>query len=161
MHLMPVSKGVLTLSLVMTPGAILSMGRVLLVLIGPKSSIGVPKEETTLPSKASPTGTSATLFVRLTVSPSLMRALSPKRTAPTLSRLRFMTMPMTSCGKRSNSPSIALLSPKMMAMPSPTLVTVPTSSFSIAPSKDLICSLIRALISSVAIFMLLSSFITL
>ena len=89
----PVSKGVLTLLRVITPGAILSIGRFFLVLISPSPSIGCPNALTTRPNNSSPTGTSITCLVRFTVSPSLIRVSSPKRTAPTWPSSRFMTIP--------------------------------------------------------------------
>jgi hypothetical protein len=55
----------------MTPGATRSIWRDFVLLIGPLPSTGSPSEETTLPSIASPTGTSAMRFVLLTTSPSL------------------------------------------------------------------------------------------
>ena len=83
----------LTLFLVMTPLATLSMRRYLLVWMGPLPSMGCPRELTTLPRRASPTGTSTTLPVVLTVSPSLIFLDEPSRTAPTLSSSRLRTIP--------------------------------------------------------------------
>ena len=70
--LMPVCTGVSTDLRVMTPGATRSTGRVVAASIGPLSSIGRPSASTTRPISAAPTGTSTTVPVVLTVSPSLM-----------------------------------------------------------------------------------------
>ena len=70
--LIPVWTGVSTDWRTMTPGAIRSTGRVLVDSIGPLSSSGRPSGSTTRPRSASPTGTSTTRPVVLTVSPSLI-----------------------------------------------------------------------------------------
>jgi hypothetical protein len=72
MALTPVWTGVSTLLRLMTPGATRSTGRNARALIGPLSSIGFPSGSTTRPMSSTPTGTSTTLPVVLTVSPSLM-----------------------------------------------------------------------------------------
>ena len=109
--LIPVSKGEFTLSLVITPGATTSIGLLLVYSIGPRPSIGWPNASTTRPNIFSPTGTSITEPVLLTMSPSLIKVSSPKRTAPTWSISRFITKPYTSCGKTKSSPSIAFSRP--------------------------------------------------
>ena len=91
--LIPVCKGVSTDFLVITPGAILSTGLFFVDTIGPKPSIGWPRALTTLPSNPSPTGTSTTLPVLFTKSPSLMVWSEPSITAPTESSFKFKTMP--------------------------------------------------------------------
>ena len=94
-----------------TEEATLSICLVLSVLIGPLPSIGCPSALTTRPVNASPTGTSTTRPVVLTVSPSLMFLESPSRTAPTLSSSRLSTIPYTSPGNSRSSPCIAFSSP--------------------------------------------------
>ena len=91
--LIPVCKGVSTDFLEITPDATLSICLFFLVSTGPFPSIGCPRAFTTRPSIASPTGTSTTLPVVFTISPSLIFLWSPKSTAPTLSSSRLSTMP--------------------------------------------------------------------
>ena len=66
----PVCNGSATDCRSITPGAFLSTGRVLVVLISPSPSTGCPNGLTTRPINSSPTGTSMIRPVRLTVSPS-------------------------------------------------------------------------------------------
>ncbi len=72
MALSPVCMGWLTDWRAMTPGATFSMAEVPWAWTGPRPSMGRPRASTTLPSRASPTGTSRIRPVHLTVSPSLM-----------------------------------------------------------------------------------------
>ena len=67
--LIPVCKGWFTDFLCRTPGAANSMGLVSVVTILPLPSIGWPNALITLPIIASPTGTSTTVPVGLTISP--------------------------------------------------------------------------------------------
>ena len=69
--LMPVWSGSLTGCRTMMPGATISTGRVVVVLIGPSPSTGRPRASTTRPSSAGPAGTSSTRPVQRTSSPSL------------------------------------------------------------------------------------------
>ncbi len=55
-----------------TPGAIFSIGEVILASIGPLPSMGIPKESTTRPINSGPTGTSRIRPVHLALSPSEM-----------------------------------------------------------------------------------------
>ena len=64
--------------------------------------------------------TVATRPVVLTMSPSLMFAESPSKTAPTLSSSKFMTIPYTSPGNSRSSPCIAFSRPCTRAIPSAT-----------------------------------------
>jgi hypothetical protein len=68
----PVCTGSLTDWRSMTPGATFSMGDTSVALIGPLPSTGTPREFTTRPSIASPTGTSRIRPVVLTTVPSEM-----------------------------------------------------------------------------------------
>ena len=68
--LMPVCIGSCTDLRAMMPGALTSILRDSVAVIGPLPSIGSPSALTTRPISASPTGTWAILPVRLTVSPS-------------------------------------------------------------------------------------------
>ena len=116
----------------MMPGALNSMGRRWVVLMGPRPSIGWPSGFTTRPSIACPTGMSMTRPVVRHSSPSLMSSTSPKRTAPTSSRSRFWARPKTSRPVRElvnwrSSPAMAVLRPETCAMPSPTSVTTEAS----------------------------------
>ena len=70
MAVMPVCMGSCTDLRWMMPGAIDSIRRVSVVAMSPLPSMGWPKELTTRPSIASPTGTAAILPVALTVLPS-------------------------------------------------------------------------------------------
>jgi len=81
--LIPVFKGSFTLCRSITPDAFFSTGRYLFALISPLSSRGCPKAFTTLPIKASPTGTSKMRCVELTLSPSLILLDKPNKMAPT------------------------------------------------------------------------------
>src|SRR5579883_1936450 len=119
-----------------TPGALNSSGRVSLVTIGPWPSSGLPSGSTTRPSRASPTGTLATLPVRRTGWPSLILSQAPKSAAPTSSSSRLNASPTTPCSSSSISIATAFSSPWMRAMPSPTDRTVPTSARSALTSKS-------------------------
>src|SRR6266480_3118083 len=99
--LMPVSNGSLTGCRATTPGALNSSSRVSDVSIGPPPSSGLPSGSTTRPRSASPTGTLATLPVRLTGSPSLTCCHSPKSAVPTSSSSRLKARPTTPCSIRS------------------------------------------------------------
>src|SRR3954454_7330951 len=110
-----------------TPGALNSAGRFSVVSIGPLPSSGLPSGSTMRPSRASPTGTSRSLPVRLTVSPSTILSQLPKSTTPTLSASRLSARPVTSCGSSSVSKLMQFSRPCTRAMPSPTERTVPTS----------------------------------
>ena len=116
--------------------------------MGPLPSIGCPRALTTRPVIASPTGTSTTLPVVLTISPSRIFLWLPRRTAPTLSSSRFSTIPYTSPGNSKSSPCIAFSSPWIRAIPSATWMTVPTSATSSLEEYRSICSFITELISS-------------
>ena len=107
----------------MTPGATLSIGRDLLLTIGSPPSTASPSAFTTLPSNASPTGTSTILPVRFTSSPSRIKVSWPSNTAPIWSSSKFSTIPITPCGNSKSSEDIALSMPWTMAIPSPTLIT--------------------------------------
>ena len=89
----PVCIGWLTLWRAITPGAIFSIGAVILALIGPLPSIGAPSALTTRPFSSGPIGTSRMRPVHLTVSPSEMCSYSPRMTAPTESRSRLSARP--------------------------------------------------------------------
>src|SRR3954470_3467519 len=118
-----------------TPGALNSAGRSSSVSIGPLPSSGSPSGETMRPSRASPTGISMRLPVRLTVSPSTILSHWPNSTTPTLSASRFSARPVTSCGSSSISNDRQLSRPWTRAMPSATDRTVPTSVRSACPSS--------------------------
>ena len=64
--LMPVWSGSFTGWRTMMPGATISTGRLMLVLISPRPSTGRPSASTTRPSIAGPTGTSSRRPVRRT-----------------------------------------------------------------------------------------------
>ena len=130
----PVAMGSRTGWRSMTPGANRSSAINWSLAIGPLSSIGSPRELTTRPIMASPTGTLMMRPVRFTSSPSLISVYSPSSTTPTWSSSRFMAMPATLCGKESSSPAITLSSPYTRAMPSPSVMTVPVSSTEIFES---------------------------
>ena len=115
----------------MTPGAILSIGRVLFDSIFPSPSIGWPRGLTTLPKKPSPTGISTIFFVLVTISSSLMLESSPKITTPTESSSNDKIIPKILLGNITSSESIAFFKPLTTATPSPTLITVPVSNNSI------------------------------
>ena len=68
-----------------TSGATTSTGRRLSASMGPLPSMGSPRALTTLPTRASPTGTSTIRPVLRTSLPSLTERGSPMMTAPTLS----------------------------------------------------------------------------
>ena len=123
----PVCNGSVTGCLATTPRALRSIGKNCVDWIAPLPSIGIPNGVTTLPRNSSPTGIEATRLVRLTVSPSLISELSPKRTQPTLSSSRLRTIPITSFGNSTSSLAITWESPYTCAIPSPTASTVPTS----------------------------------
>ena len=154
--MIPVWSGVSTLLRVITPLATRSILRNLSVCTGPLPSIGCPKEFTTRPSNASPTGTSTTRPVVLTISPSSILLALPNNTTPTLSSSRFSTMPYTSPGNCNSSPCMAFSSPCTRAIPSATWMTVPTSETSSWEEYLSICSLMTELISSGLKFMDLS-----
>src|SRR5574340_347922 len=82
------------------------MGEVAVVLTGPLPSMGWPREFTTRPTRASPTGTSRMRPVLLTESPSVMCSYSPSTTAPTESRSRLSAKPKVLPGNSSISPCI-------------------------------------------------------
>ena len=111
MALMPVCIGSCTALRMMMPGALTSILRVSVVLIGPLPSMGTPSASTTRPMSPSPTGTCAILPVRLTVSPSRTCSKLPSSATPTLSSSRFSTRPTTLCPKSSSSPAIAASRP--------------------------------------------------
>ena len=129
------------------PGAITSIWRNSLEAMGPLPSMGWPMPSTTRPMMASPTGTSAILLVRLTMSPSRSFESSPMSTAPTFSSSRFRAMPMTPPGNSRSSPDMTLSSPKILAIPSPTVIMVPTSATSTVFSKSDIFFFMISLIS--------------
>ena len=91
----PVCTGSCTLRRSIMPGARVSTLANSLALTAPSPSIGCPSASTTRPSSSFPTGTLTILFVRLTVSPSLISASEPKITTPTLSSPRFSAIPLT------------------------------------------------------------------
>src|SRR5215218_1679792 len=131
--LMPVCSGSVTGWRWTTPGALNSAGRISEVMTSPLPSSGLPSGSTMRPSRASPTGISSSLPVRLTVSPSTTFCQSPNSTTPTLSDSRFSARPVTSCGSSSISNDMQFSSPWMRAMPSATDSTVPTSVRSAPP----------------------------
>src|SRR5438093_2088658 len=126
-----------------TPGALNSAGRVVSVSIGPLPSSGWPSGSTMRPSSASPTGTSRSLPVRLTVSPSTILSHSPNSTTPTLSASRLKASAVTSCGSSSISRLMQFSSPCTRAMPSATDSTVPTSVSSAWPVSSPSMRLLR------------------
>ena len=109
--LMPVWTGVSTDLRVMTPGAMRSTGRVFVRGMSPLPSSGLPSGSTTRPSSAWPTGTSTTLPVVRTWSPSLIAEASPRMTAPTVSSSRLRAMPITPLGNSSSSDASAASRP--------------------------------------------------
>ena len=124
----PVCIGTFTGSREATSGARNSTGLVSVVRIGPLPSMGLPMPSTTRPSRASPTGTSATRPVPRTSLPSLTASGSPMMTAPTLSSSRFSAIPMTPPSNSRSSFAPTPERPWTRAMPSPTSTTVPTST---------------------------------
>jgi len=126
--LIPVWRGTVTGFLVMIPDAIFSMGRVSFARIAPLPSMGCPREFTTLPRSASPTGTDMMLPVRFTVEPSLISSSEPSITAPTKSCSRFIAMHCTPFSNSRSSLSMHFSSPWIRTIPSPTVTTVPTSA---------------------------------
>ena len=116
------------------------MGKECSVFIGPLPSIGCPRGFTTLPSIASPTGTSTTRPVLFARSPSFTSRDSPNNTRPTLSSSRFSAMPNTPFGSSTSSELITFSRPETRATPSPTSSTSPTSEISTEPSCFSICS---------------------
>ena len=116
--------------------------------------MGCPNGLTTLPSIASPTGTSTTRPVLLAKSPSLTRLVSPNKTNPTLSSSKFSAMPNTPFGNSTSSELITFSKPLTRATPSPTSITSPTSDTSTDKSNFAICSLSRFAILSVLISMI-------
>src|SRR5579885_3027342 len=119
-----------------TPGALNSSGRRSSVSIGPCPSSGLPSGSTTRPSSAGPTGTDATLPVRRTGSPSLIRFQSPNRATPTLSSSRLNAIPTTPWSSSRSSRATQFSSPCTRAMPSPSWSTVPTSARSVSTSNS-------------------------
>ena len=111
MALSPVCSGSFTGRRSTTPGARRSMGMLMSEGTGPFPSRGCPRAFTTRPTTASPTGTCMSFRVRRTWSPSLIRLVSPRRTAPTLSSSRFNAMPKTPWGSSSSSPDMAFSRP--------------------------------------------------
>ena len=124
----PVCTGTFTPCLAATPGAMTSTVAVSLVATAPLASIGAPSASTTLPSMASPTGTSMTRPVPRTSEPSFTASASPRRTAPTPSSSRFSAMPVTPPSNSRSSFAPTPDRPCARAMPSPTSITVPTST---------------------------------
>ena len=100
------------------------------------------------PRRASPTGISSRLSVRLTVSPSTTSSQAPNITAPTLSDSRLSASPVTPCGNSSISNDMAFSSPWMREMPSPTERTVPTSVSSACPLSSPSMRSLRMLVIS-------------
>src|SRR4051812_13639689 len=144
----PVCIGWLTLCRAITPGAIFSIGADSFALIGPLPSIGSPSALTTRPFSSGPIGTSRMRPVHLTVSPSEMCSYSPRITAPTESRSRFIVRPKLgepsgAAGNSSISPCIASERPWTRQMPSVTETTVPwlrMSAETASPSMRLLIS---------------------
>lgn len=102
--------------------------RVSFARIAPLPSMGCPREFTTLPRSASPTGTDMMCPVRFTVEPSLISSSEPSITAPTKSCSRFIAMHCTPFSNSSSSLSMHFSSPWIRTIPSPTVTTVPTSA---------------------------------
>ena len=100
---MPVCNGSTTGCLSTTFGAEFSTGEDFSETIGPLPSRGWPSAFTTLPSNPSPTGTSTTLPVVFTVSPSLISLSDPSKTHPTLSSSRLRAIPKVPPGNSNNS----------------------------------------------------------
>ena len=118
--LIPVCSGSFTDFLWSTPGAGDSIGLRASATIGPLPSRGCPSAFTTLPIIASPTGTSTTAPVGLTMSPSLISLSEPRITTPTLSSSRFWAIPYVSSPNWSSSPAMQFSRPYTLAIPSPT-----------------------------------------
>src|SRR3954467_2888129 len=146
--LRPVCIGSLTGWRSTTPGALISAKRLSLVSMSPLPSSGLPSGSTMRPRSASPTGTSRSSPVRLTVSPSTILSQSPNITVPTLSDSRFSARPVTPWGNSSISNDCAFSSPWTRAMPSATESTVPTSVSSAWPSSRPSMRLFRMLVIS-------------
>src|SRR5438094_4551030 len=123
------------------------MRRVVLVLIGPLPSTGMPSGFTTRPMSASPAGVSMMRPVVRTSSPSLIFWYSPRMIAETVSSSRLNARPNVSRPKSRSSEAMHPARPWMRAMPSPTSTTVPTSTDSAFPSKRWICALMMSVIS--------------
>src|SRR5581483_2011666 len=124
----PVWSGSLTGCRATTDGAWISSARDSVALTGPLPSRGRPRASTTLPRKASPTGTERIRPVCLTRSPSSMWEASPRITQPISSRSRLKARPSTPPGNSSSSFAMARGRPFTRAMPSPASTTRPTSS---------------------------------
>ena len=136
--LMPVCTGVSTLlRRSITPGAMRSMLRNLVVTIGPLPSIGWPMAFTTRPISASPTGTETMRPVARTVWPSSISVYSPMMMTPTLSLSRLKAMPSVPFSNCTISLARTPARPDTRAMPSPTSRTVPTSTASHRGRKQL------------------------
>ena len=103
----PVAIGSFTLCLSTMPGASFSMGRNSCDLILPFPSMGAPSTSTTLPRKASPTGTPAFLFVLVTFVPSLISVSRPNMIALTWFLCISNTMPLKPLSYITISPYIA------------------------------------------------------
>jgi hypothetical protein len=157
MALMPVWSGSFTGCRLTIPGALISTRRKSFVSIGPRPSTGWPRALTTRPIIALPHGTSTIRPVRRTVSPSLIRLSSPRRTTPTLSSSRLSTIPLTSPGKSRSSPAIAFSRPWTRAIPSPTERTTPVSATSTRFSYPLIWLFRISVISSARMLMATAS----
>ena len=78
----PVIIGSLTLFRAKTPGAFLSTGLIVLVLIAGPPSNGLPIGSTILPISSSPTGISSIFPESLTLAPALTFTSLPIKTAP-------------------------------------------------------------------------------
>lgn len=125
--LRPVCMGYVTDLRGMIPGALISTLCLLLLLTGPRPSIGLPSASKTRPNISSPIGTSTMAPVLVTVSPSWIYLSFPKMTTPTLSVSRLSAMPLMPDLNSTISPAWTLLSPTTLAIPSPMLMTVPNS----------------------------------
>ena len=129
MAISPVCRGSFTGCRNITPGALRSRGiSSSSPSIEPRPSMGCPSGLMTRPTSPSPVGIEAILRVRFTMSPSLILAVVPSSTAPTLSSSRFITTALSPFSNSSNSPLSALLRPNMRTTPSDTCRTRPTSS---------------------------------
>lgn len=129
-HFRPVCMGSVTDYRGIIPGALISILRLWLDLIGPKPSIGFPKASSTLPNNSSPMGTSTIAPVLWTISPSYISLSFPSTTIPTLSLSKFKAMPLTPDLNCTISPAWTFVRPKTLAIPSPIEITVPDSYIS-------------------------------
>ena len=131
-----------------TPGAIFSIGAVFDALIGPLPSIGWPNAFTTRPTSSRPIGTSKIRPVHLTSSPSVICSYSPRITAPTESRSKFMAKPNVLPGNSNISPCITSDKPYTRTIPSVTEITVPRVRASVLVFKFSILAFSKSLISA-------------